>query len=132
MQGKVLATQALAERVLGDLPGARRQALEALSIGVERSDYLSTLDSLATIAVLLADEGDIARAIELYGIVRRALVRKNHRFLADVVGSVIIDAAGSLPPAEVEAIRSNAQSLNLWTEARILLDELIRRGWKSS
>ena len=75
-------------------------------------------------SLILADQGDPERGVELYALASRYPYVANSRWFEDVVGKHIASAAASLPPDVVAAAQKRARARDLWATAEELLDEL--------
>ena len=62
-------------------------------------------------ALLLADRGEIFRALELYSLVTRQGYLAQSRWFADLYGR-FIEAADNLPPEEQATARERGQALD--------------------
>jgi hypothetical protein len=101
-----------AARGLGQ-PGLVRQLFsDALRIGTELGAFFPFLMALPGIAHLLAAQGQVTRAVELY-----VLLASLHpgvadlRWFEDVAGRHVAAAAASLPPEAVEAAQARGCAL---------------------
>jgi hypothetical protein len=87
-----------------------------------------TITSLATplpaIALLLADQGEKERALELYALASRAPYVANSRWFEDIAGRYIAAVAASLPPEVVAAAQGRGRARDLDATAEELLAEL--------
>ena len=82
------------------------------------------LFGLAGIALLLADEGDVERALELYALAARHPFVAKSRWFEDVAGRHIEAAAETLPAQRVTAARKRGQTRELAPTVSELLAEL--------
>jgi hypothetical protein len=82
------------------------------------------VDAVTAIALLLADRGEAARAVELYALASRYPVVANSRWYEDVVGRHIAAAARALPPDVVAAAEARGRARALEATVRELLAEL--------
>ena len=76
-------------------------------------------------ALLLADQGDAERAIEIYALASHDPYVANSRWYEDVVGKHIAAAATTLPPEVVAAAHERGRERDLWETAADLLVELV-------
>ena len=122
--GWALADLAVAVYRLGDLGRARRYLYEALRISTESPRFLLPLwASPPAIALLLADQGEVERAVELYALASRfSLVQS--RWFEDVFGGHIAAAAATLPPDVIAAAQERGRARDLEATVAELLVEL--------
>ena len=80
--------------------------------------------ALPALALLLADEGQIERAVELYALALRYPFVANSRWFEDVAGNQIRAAAATLPEADVTAAKDRGQARDLHATVAELLVEL--------
>jgi tetratricopeptide (TPR) repeat protein len=122
--GWALAVLGLAARGLGDLRQARGHLHEALRTAVEIGAFLPLMYALPAIALLLADRGEVERAVELYALASRFPFVANSRWFEDVAGKQIAAVAATLPPDVVAAAQERGRARYLWDTAEELLAEL--------
>jgi tetratricopeptide (TPR) repeat protein len=115
---------------VGKVGESQNQALEALGIAVEYRTILPLLLGLTLVALLLLEEEDVKRSLELYAMALEEPKVANSVWWHDAVGSHIDAAAAALPPEIVEAAQSRGRSLDFWQTGAELLDELPARGWE--
>jgi len=80
--------------------------------------------ALPAIALLLADEGEKERAVELYALASRYPLVANSRWFEDVAGRHIAAVAATLPPDAVAAAQERGQARTLEVTVAELLVEL--------
>jgi DNA-binding SARP family transcriptional activator/predicted ATPase len=101
-----------AELALGNRAAAWEHARQALQIYTEIHLYtFFAYLSVAVMALLLADRGEIVRALELYSLVTRQGYLAQSRWFADLYGR-FIEAAANLPPEEIAAAKDRGQALD--------------------
>jgi tetratricopeptide (TPR) repeat protein len=101
-----------AELALGNRSAAWEHARQALQIYTEIHLYtFFAYLSVAVMALLLADRGEIVRALELYSLVTRQGYLAQSRWFADLYGR-FIEAAANLPPEEIAAAKDRGQALD--------------------
>jgi tetratricopeptide (TPR) repeat protein len=103
---------------------AKGRLLEALLIGSGIGHGLLVSVCLPTMALLLLDESDAERAVELYALASCHPFVTNSRWFEDVAGKEITAAAETLPPDVVAAALERGRARDLWETARELLAEL--------
>ena len=64
-------------------------------------------------ALLLADEGQLERAVELYATVSRYPLVSNSRLLADRAGGQIVAVTAQLPPNVAAAAQARGRARDL-------------------
>jgi len=127
LAGTLLAL-AHAERGLGQKAQARQDLLEGMRTAVEIGHFRSCLVSLPLMALLLADRGEVERAVELCALASRYPYVANSRWFEDVAGRHIASAASTLPPEVVEAAQERGRVRNLEATIAELLKELEASG----
>jgi tetratricopeptide (TPR) repeat protein len=119
-----LAALAYVERGLGNRREARQHLPEILQIALEKEALESLWYALPLVALLLADQGEQERAVELYALASRYPHVANSRWFEDVAGRHITAFAATLPPEVVAAAQARGRARDLWETARELLAEL--------
>ena len=122
--GRALAWLGYAAQGLGDLRQAARHLHEALRIAIEIRGFGPLIRALPGIALLLADEGQTERAVELYALAFRYPYVANSRWFEDVIGKHIAALAATLPPDVVAAAQERGRARDLWETAEERLEEL--------
>jgi predicted ATPase len=124
--GMAVAALAYAERGLGQPIRARDLLCQALQIGLEIRAVNTLMVAIPAIALLLVDRGHVARAVELYALVRRHPSPAGSVWHEDVAGKHIAAAAAQhLPPQDVEAAQGRGRARDLWETGKRLLEELV-------
>ena len=126
-----LVQLAYAARGLGQLGQARRHICELLRIGLEMRNLviLSWMSwVLPAIALLLVDQGEAERAVELYALASRDPHVANAQWYEDVAGRHIAAAAATLPPDVVAAAQERGRARDLEATVQELLAELGEAG----
>ena len=119
-----LACLAYAARGLGQPDGARQHLREALRPAVEMGSVFPVIYGLPAFALLLVDDGEVERAVELYALASRYAFVAHSQWFEDVAGRHVAAAAESLPPEVVAAARERGRARDLWETAKELLEEL--------
>jgi tetratricopeptide (TPR) repeat protein len=122
--GWTLADLGYAARGLDQLRQARRHLYEALRMAAENRIFIPLITALPAVALLLADQGEEERAVELYALAWRHGHVANSRWFEDVVGQHIAAIAATLPPDVVTAAQGRGKARDLWATAEELLTEL--------
>ena len=91
---------------------------------MEAQAFFALMFAFPAMALLLADQGEVERAVELYALVSQCPFVANSRWFEDVAGREIAAVAESLPPEVVAAAQERGQTRDLWDTARELLAEL--------
>jgi hypothetical protein len=107
---------------------AREHLCAALWSSSESGRCNAALQALAAMALLLMDDGEVERAVELYALAARTPDVANSRWFEDVAGSEIASAAAALPPDIVAPAQERGRARDLWATVQELLDELPGRG----
>jgi tetratricopeptide (TPR) repeat protein len=120
------ASLALAAHGLVDIPGARQHLCHALELAQESGVVPSLLWALPATALLLADEGENERAVELYALASRYPIVAESRWFADVAGDTLAEVAATLPAEQVAILQERGQARDLGATVAELLAELRR------
>jgi DNA-binding SARP family transcriptional activator/predicted ATPase len=121
---RALAGLASAAQGLGDTQGARQHLRLAVETAVESEAVLPLLWLLPAMALLLANEGEIDRAVELYALASRYPFVAKSRWFEDAAGSRITALAANLPETVLTAARERGQARELNATVGQLLTEL--------
>jgi len=124
--GMALSGLAYAKRGLGQAGQARQLMCQAIGIALEIRAIITLLAGLPAGALLLLDQGEIIRAIELYALVRRHPSPAGSVWHEDVAGKQIAAASSCLPPEVVEAAQERGRGLDLWQTAKEVMEELAK------
>jgi DNA-binding SARP family transcriptional activator/predicted ATPase len=119
-----LGLLAHAARGMGDIAGARGHLHEALRLVAETRQFMSSLFALPAAALLLADAGEVERAVELYALASRYGLVGNSQFFEDIAGRQIAAAAAELPAEVVAAAQARGRARDLEATVMELLEEL--------
>ena len=115
----------LAARGLEHRLESRQHLASALEWASKHQQFMELMVAVAGIALLLADEGEIERAVELYALASRFALVDNSRWFEDVVGQHIA-AAATLPAERVAVLEEAGETRDLEATAAELLTELCR------
>lgn len=119
-----LACLGLSAQGSGHHDEAWEHILSQLDWAQESQMLMPALFGLAGAALLLADEGEGERAIELYALASRYPFVGHSRWFEDVAGSQMTALAARLPVAVVTAARERGQARELDATVGELLTEL--------
>jgi tetratricopeptide (TPR) repeat protein len=119
-----LAVLAYAARGLGQRAQARGYLSSALRTVAEIGIPMPLLYGLPALALLLADQGEGERAVQLYTLASRYPIVAHSRWFEDVAGSHIATVAASLPPDAAAAAEERGPAHDLKATAAELLAEL--------
>jgi predicted ATPase/DNA-binding SARP family transcriptional activator len=119
-----LPTLGYALRALGQPSRAWHHLSTALRVGAEIGSFPLLVTPLPGIAMLLADQGETERAVELYALASRYPTGARSRWYEDVVGRHIAAAAATLPPDVVAAAQERGRARDLAATVAELLAEL--------
>ncbi len=122
--GVALACLALSARGRANTLEARQHLCHALEIAQEFEVVPPLLWALPATALLLAGEGEIERAVELYALASRYPLVAKSRWFADVVGRQIAAAADTLPAGRVAILQARGRARDLKDTTAELLTEL--------
>jgi hypothetical protein len=109
---------------MGDLHKAQQHISESLQIAAEIGTFVPIMDALASMALLLADQGEKQRAVELYALVSRCPYVAKSRWFEDTIGKHIAAVAATLPPDVVTAVQERGRGRDLDATVAELLVEL--------
>jgi tetratricopeptide (TPR) repeat protein len=121
-----------ASYALGNISEAHQHLYEALMIAVEIGAFIPLLDIMPIVSLLLADQGEVERGIELYSLANQHPFVRQAQLYEDIAGRHIAALAESLPPDVVEAAKARGQAREMWDTASGLLEELPKLGWNVS
>jgi predicted ATPase/DNA-binding SARP family transcriptional activator len=145
LQGSVATIRAVAEREmlawslaalgrasfgLGNHSEAQQHLYEALEIAVEIGAFIPLLYTMPIVSLLLADQGEVERAIELYSLASQHPFVSNSQLFEDIAGRHIAAVSATLPSDVVKAAKARGQALEMWEAASELLEELPMLGWE--
>ena len=121
--GLPVAWLGMATLLSGDLAGARRHLAGALSVGIRFRDFFTAQFVLPGAALLAAEEGAGARALELQALAAKYPFVVGSRFYEDIAGKRIAALTATLPPEVVAAAEQCGRDGDLWATAEELLAE---------
>jgi tetratricopeptide (TPR) repeat protein len=121
---EALALSGCASRALGQYGAARAQFAEALQTGVAAPHFFALMVALSGTALLLAKQGQLERAVEVYATAAGHPYVGNSRWFEDIVGRHIAALAATLPPDVVAAAQERGRAQDLWDTAAQLAQEL--------
>jgi predicted ATPase/DNA-binding SARP family transcriptional activator len=113
---QALALSALVDRGLGDLRQARQHLCEALCVATDVRDHESfafQMIAVSAAALLLADEGQLERAVELYAVASRYPVVANSQLMDDLAGRYIASIIAQLPQHAAAAAQALGRARDL-------------------
>jgi predicted ATPase/DNA-binding CsgD family transcriptional regulator len=114
----------LAARGLERRQEAWHHLVSTLDWARRNHQFMELMVALAGIALLLADEGEAERGVELYALASRHPFVANSRWFEDVVGRHIAAVAATLPTHVVAAARERGRDRDLRTTVGELTAEL--------
>jgi hypothetical protein len=103
---------------------ARECVAQALKVGVELGAFMPVMYGLPIAALLLADQGAVERALEVYACASRYGFVANSRWFEDVARQQLRTMAASLPTEAVESAEEQGRSQDWDVMAAELLSEL--------
>jgi tetratricopeptide (TPR) repeat protein len=121
--GTALATAAYAARTASDGDQARQLLTQALQVPTPEAFYPRAV-ALPVLALLLADQGKVERAVEAHILAAHVPYIAHSRWFHDVAGRELEALAASLPPETVAAAQQQGQALDLRLAAIELLSLL--------
>ena len=123
-QSWLSALPGYAARRLGRLGQAQQCFCRALRLSSDIRSPWTLLYALPGVASLLADRGEVERAVEVYALASRYPFVAHSRWFEDVAGKHIVAAAETLLPDVVAVARERGRARDLWATAEELLTEL--------
>jgi predicted ATPase/class 3 adenylate cyclase len=109
---------------LGNVPQARQHFCQALQTATEIRSFMPLALTIPLVALFLAVQGEMERAVELYALASRYPLVANSRVAEDVVGGFIAAVAATLPPDVITAAQARGQARDLDATVAELLAEL--------
>ena len=97
----------------GNLVGAKQNLQQALENAEAQGFYATYIHSLALLARMLAEAGEVEGAVEVYATACSHPVTSNSKYFDDLFGRHVADRACHLPAEKVEAARARGRSLTL-------------------
>jgi tetratricopeptide (TPR) repeat protein len=122
--GSTLAVLGVTLRGLGKPREAKQRLYEALQTAVEIEAFLPLMYILPATTLLLIDQSENERAVELYTMASRYGFVANSRWFEDIAGKHIAAVAATLPPEVVTAAQERGRARDLWVAVKELLKEL--------
>jgi tetratricopeptide (TPR) repeat protein len=122
---RALAALGYTARGLGQRPQAWQYLADALRITTEIQAFLPLMYILPAITLLLADQNEEERAVDLYALASRYEFVTNSHWFEDVAGKHITAIAATLSPKVVSAAQERGRARDLWATAEELMVELI-------
>ena len=123
-RGWALGPFGLAARAAGDTALARQFVVEALAIGVDLEAFMPVIYGLPVAAMLLADQGAVDRAVEIYACASRYEFVAQSRWFEDTVGQQIRTVAASLPAEAVASAQERGRAQDWDAMAAEVLNEI--------
>jgi DNA-binding SARP family transcriptional activator/predicted ATPase len=111
-------------RGLGRVKSARPYLCQTLEIGIQVRGIFPILCGLCGTALLLLDQGEIERAVELVALAWRYPVVSKSIWFEDVAVREIAAAADTLPPEMVAVAQKRGAKRDIWETASELLEQL--------
>lgn len=124
----VLFCQAFVYRRLGNRQLAIRSIVKALKVALAGNPVKPMRFELPAMALLLLDDGETARAVELYAAAQQSPYIANSVWFDTIAGKEIAQAAASLPPDVAAAAEARGRERDLLATAEALLAELASEG----
>jgi tetratricopeptide (TPR) repeat protein len=121
---EALAMLGVAARGLAQFPQAWDHLSEALRTAAETGAVFPLMFALPAVALLLADQGEKERAVELYALASRYPYVANSHGFEEATGRHIAAAVATLPPEVVAAAQERGRARDLDETVKELLVEL--------
>ncbi|MFW6097768.1 MAG: ATP-binding protein [Chloroflexota bacterium] len=119
-----LVYHALALKRLGRVGEARRRLAEAMRESMRQGVPHLVISALPAAAELVAEQGDVRRAVALYALACRYPFVANSGWFEDVMGGDVAEWESAIPADELETARERGRSRDLWQTAEALVSEL--------
>jgi len=122
--GWCLALLVYTMRLMGDSARGWKYAYQGLELARSAHVYHSAAMTILGIAALLADKGEVERAIEFHALVMKYPLFKNSAWFHVIAGQSVETASANLPPDVVQAARERGAERELFATVEGLLMEL--------
>jgi hypothetical protein len=122
---RAIAAQGFAAHGLGKADVTRECFVAALQSAVAHHGFISITFALAGIALVLAAQGQVERAVDLYAQLNQLPLVANSRLRWDLASAHLAAVADTLPPDAVAAAYARAPTTDLWATAAALVSELV-------
>jgi predicted ATPase/DNA-binding SARP family transcriptional activator len=113
---------------LNDREKAIANMIQGLRVAIAAQPLNSMRFELPVMALILAGEGQLERAVEFYAAALQSPYIANSRWFEDIAGRHIRELAASLPPDVVAAAEQRGRARDLLATAQELLSELQAAG----
>lgn len=107
----------------GNRQAARRHLIEAMTRALEIKNFF-IVRALPAVALLLAADGQVGRAVAVWSLAKRYPYIANSRWFEDIAGRELDEMAALASPAPAGAVGQPGQELDLWAASAALLVEL--------
>jgi predicted ATPase/DNA-binding SARP family transcriptional activator len=124
----VLFCLAYTARLLKDRQQAIQYMIQAIKIVIETKQLNPMRFELPGMALLLADQGQVERAVEFYSTALKSPYITNSRWFDDIAGQHIAELSTTLPQDVLAAAQKRGQARDLWETLNEILDELSEKG----
>ena len=114
----------LAQLELGQIDEARQSITGSLQTALQVRSFTILISVLPLAAYVLARDGRISQAVELYALASRYPFVANSRWFVDAVGKPIEALMASMSPEKVTAAQERGRGQDLWETAAALLDQI--------
>jgi predicted ATPase/DNA-binding SARP family transcriptional activator len=121
-----LACLALSARQRGNTLEGRQHLCHALEITQESGAVPPLMWALPATALLLTDEDEAERAVELYALASRFPLVAKSRWFGDIVGNTVAEVTATLPVERVAVLQERGRARDLIATVEELLSELSR------
>ncbi len=121
---EAMAGAGYAARRLGQTTQARQSLAQALQLGIQIRSLRPLWAALPAVALLLADGGEVERAVELYALAWSVPHIARSRWYEDVAGQELAAVTAGLQPEGREAALARGRAREIWATAEELLAEL--------
>lgn len=107
----------------GNPQDAKRYLIAAVTSALEIKNFF-IVRALPAVALLLAADGQVGRAVEVWSLAKRYPYIANSRWFEDIAGRELDEMAALASPEVAGAAEQDGQELDLWAVSATLLVEL--------
>jgi tetratricopeptide (TPR) repeat protein len=117
---------------LGDNKSGRPLLASSLKVALDQRAINNLTEVLSGIALLLAHQGELTRAREIYELLWRVPTFRNSTFYQGIAGDEIRELTAALTDEDQQVIKQRVADRDIWQEAAVLLVELQDAGWEDA
>jgi DNA-binding SARP family transcriptional activator/predicted ATPase len=121
--GCLLVSTARIDFAMGDNMAAWRHVIQGLEKLLKHKNFLWALYGVASISLLLAQDGQLERAASLYALINAQPFAANSRWFRDVYGQPIHNITQTLAKDALSSAQARGREMELWATVAALLNE---------